>query len=360
MSTLVDRLKAYDNLTAALDSLSDEQMTALIDDAQQVHVGIGGKGVLLELGGNQVFVKKLPLTDLERLPENWMSTANVFELPAFCHYGIGSPGFGVWRELSAHTLTTRWVVSGECLNFPLMYHWRVLPCAKAGPMTLQQSEALEADVQYWEGSSAMRRILQSKHEASAQVLLFLEYIPFTLFNWLRDQLLKGKDANLQMIEKSLSHTNEFMHSHGFIHFDAHFENILTDGKQLYYSDFGLCSSTEFALSEQELVYHREHYNYDQCGTLTNLLHCIVISLFDEDRWELRLKEYLNGELGEELLKQYENGQRDQLPHEVDHMIRKYSKIALVMDKFYRDLQKVSKTTPYPNRVLQQLLDEISD
>jgi serine/threonine protein kinase len=319
MSTLADRLKTYDNLTVALASLSDEQMATLIDDAQQVHSGIGGKGILLELDGTRVFVKKVPLTDLERLPENWLSTSNVFELPAFCHYGVGSPGFGAWRELFAHIQTTKWVIRGECPNFPLMYHWRVLPCAQAEPITSQQSEALEADVQYWEGSNAMRRILQAKHKASAQVLLFLEYVPFTLLKWLGEQLLNGKGAALHMIEQNLRDTNEFMHSHGFIHFDAHFENILTDGKQLYYSDFGLCSSTEFTLSEQELEFHREHYNYDQCGTLTNLLHCIVISVFDEDRWNLRLKEYLNGELGEELLKQYENGQRGQLSHELDHM-----------------------------------------
>lgn len=49
-----------------------------------------------------MFVKRVPLTDLERRPENVRSTANLFELPLFCHYGIGGPGFGLdssegWR-----------------------------------------------------------------------------------------------------------------------------------------------------------------------------------------------------------------------------------------------------------------------
>ncbi|WP_406418196.1 hypothetical protein [Streptomyces sp. NBC_01614] len=34
------------------------------------------------------------------------STANVLRLPAYFHHGIGSPGFGAWRELAVHTMTT--------------------------------------------------------------------------------------------------------------------------------------------------------------------------------------------------------------------------------------------------------------
>ena len=47
-----------------------------------------------------------------------MSTANVFQLPPFCHYGIGSPGGGVWREVAAHTMTTNWVLAKKCGSFP--------------------------------------------------------------------------------------------------------------------------------------------------------------------------------------------------------------------------------------------------
>ncbi len=43
-----------------------------------------------------------------------------------CHYGVGSPGFGVWREFVAHSVTTQWVLTRRSDCFPLLYHWRVL------------------------------------------------------------------------------------------------------------------------------------------------------------------------------------------------------------------------------------------
>jgi hypothetical protein len=48
-----------------------------------------------------VFAKRIPLTDLERRAENVMSTANLFSLSLYCHYGVGSAGGGVWREVAA-------------------------------------------------------------------------------------------------------------------------------------------------------------------------------------------------------------------------------------------------------------------
>lgn len=92
--------------------------------------GIGGRTVLLEVDGTRVFAKQVRVTDLERRPEYVYSTVNLFGLPAFCHYGIGTiggPGFGAWRELAAHTMTTNRVVAGDYEGFRLMYHWRVIP-----------------------------------------------------------------------------------------------------------------------------------------------------------------------------------------------------------------------------------------
>ena len=97
-----------------------------------MHEGIGGKSALISIDDTSVFVKKVPLTDLEQLPQHFMSTANLFNLPLGYQYGIGSAGigsagFGAWRELAAHIMTTNWVITGECANFPIMYHWRILP-----------------------------------------------------------------------------------------------------------------------------------------------------------------------------------------------------------------------------------------
>ena len=74
--------------------------------------------------GVQVFVKKVPLTELERRSEHVMSTANLFGLPAFYQYPLGSAGFGAWRELAAHVMTTNWVLAGGYQGFPLLFGWR--------------------------------------------------------------------------------------------------------------------------------------------------------------------------------------------------------------------------------------------
>ena len=58
----------------------------------------------------------LPLTDLELQPAHRHSTANLFGLPPYYHYRIGSCGFGSWRELEAHRMTTEWVWAPSPVN----------------------------------------------------------------------------------------------------------------------------------------------------------------------------------------------------------------------------------------------------
>ena len=43
----------------------------------QLHEGIGGKSALISINDTPVFVKKVTLTDLEQLPQHFMSTANI-------------------------------------------------------------------------------------------------------------------------------------------------------------------------------------------------------------------------------------------------------------------------------------------
>jgi hypothetical protein len=78
--------------------------------------GIGGTAALLDIEGTPVFVKRVPLTDPERRPENVMSTANPFRLPTCCHYGVGSAGGGGWREVAADL--ERMVAGHEPANVP--------------------------------------------------------------------------------------------------------------------------------------------------------------------------------------------------------------------------------------------------
>jgi hypothetical protein len=99
------RVAACGDVSTALALLSDHQLGQLVDAAPTVGAGIGGTSAMLHVGDIPVFVKRIPLTELERQPHNVMSTANLFGLPTFCQYGVGSPGFGAWRELAANAIT---------------------------------------------------------------------------------------------------------------------------------------------------------------------------------------------------------------------------------------------------------------
>jgi len=46
-------------------------------DNKPMHEGIGGKSALISIDDTPILVKKVPLTDLEYLDQNFMSTANL-------------------------------------------------------------------------------------------------------------------------------------------------------------------------------------------------------------------------------------------------------------------------------------------
>ncbi|HXL94155.1 MAG TPA: hypothetical protein VN969_34920 [Streptosporangiaceae bacterium] len=146
------RLTARSDVSTTLALYSDRALREVVEAAAPAGSGIGGRSALLEVAGTRVFVKRVPLTDLERQPENSRSTANMFALPGFFHYGIGSPGFGAWRELAVHAMTTNWMLAGNYEAFPQMYHWRILPDSQ--PSLPEELADVERAVAYWGGGLA--------------------------------------------------------------------------------------------------------------------------------------------------------------------------------------------------------------
>ncbi|MEJ7689790.1 MAG: hypothetical protein WKF76_04810 [Nocardioidaceae bacterium] len=101
------------------------ELAELLDAGRTGTAGVGGSPAQVDLDGTPVFAKRIPLTDRELTHPR--STANLFDLPMFCQYGIGSPGFNAWRELAANMIVTDAGLAGETESFPLLYHWRILP-----------------------------------------------------------------------------------------------------------------------------------------------------------------------------------------------------------------------------------------
>ncbi len=346
---LSNRQKQHSQISTRISSLNDEQISDLLHKAKPLHSGYGGTSALLMIDETPVFVKKVPLTDLERQSQHSRSTANIFELPLFYQYGVGSNGFGAWRELAAHLITTNWVLSEECPNFPLLYHCRILPTAKPEPMDSKELEELDSDVQYWDNSQSIRNRLEAIRNSSAHLVLFLEYIPQTLSKWLSSRLQEGETASskaISFVEENLKTTIDFINARDFLHFDAHFNNMLTDGQLVYFSDFGLVLSSHFDLNEQEIEFLNSHRNYDRCASIASFLHNIITSLFGQDRWEMQLRNYVNGD----------RDKLEELSPAIAATIKRYAPIALVFrDEFFRSLQNKSKSTPYPATRLDSLL-----
>ncbi|GCB51917.1 protein kinase family protein [Streptomyces sp. NL15-2K] len=333
------RIGRHTDVATALSLLSDRELADLVASGTPNGSGIGGRSTLIEVDGVRVFVKRVSLTDTELLPEHVRSTANVFGLPPFFHYGIGlvaSPGLGAWRELAAHTMTTNWVLADRFAGFPLMHHWRVLPDT---PRPLPDELAdVERAVAYWGGTPQVRERIEARRTASASLTLFLEYIPHTLHDWLETRLEAGDaDAAVPLVEQGLEDVVSFLHEHELLHLDAHFKNILTDGRQLYLTDYGLSLSTHYRLTSEERDFVDRHRGYDRAYTRSYLVVWLVTDLYGywgQER-DAFIRACADGALPEGI------------PKAAADVIARHAQAATVMGEFNRRFQEESRLTPYP-------------
>ncbi|WP_405865854.1 protein kinase family protein [Streptomyces sp. NBC_00005] len=339
------RLSAHAAVSTALGLLSDRRLADAVAAAPALGSGIGGRSAELDVDGVRVFVKRVPLTELELRPENVRSTANLFGLPLFYQYGVGSAGFGAWRELAAHVMTTGWVLSGAYPGFPLLHHWRILPDA---PPTgyADAFGGVEGAVAHWEDSAAVRRRLEAIGRSSASLVLFLEHVPHTLAEWLGDH--EDAVTTEPWIEDALTRGTQFMSSRGLVHFDAHFRNLLTDGRQVYFADFGLALSSDFELARDEAEFLTDHLVYDRCYAPTHLL------------WHYLLDRVRGDVDRETFLREWSKGRRPaDCPPGIGALIDRHVRPAVVLDDFHHRLLTRSKRTPFPATDLREALNDTS-
>ncbi|MBA3602373.1 MAG: protein kinase family protein [Parachlamydiaceae bacterium] len=343
------RLFNYNKATQYLSHLTDENLSELLTTATPLGSGIGGEVLSMEVEGVPLFVKKIRLTPIEQ--QHLGSTLNLFELPSYYQYGVGSMGFGVWREISAHEMTTQWVLNGECQNFPLMYHYRALQ--RSTPPTMPTSEQLEERQRYvddWNGSSTVGIRAQAADLASADVVVFMENFPQTLYKWLKAEGDKGNltEQSIANLERELNMVTAFMKSRGFLHFDAHFHNILASNDHVYFADFGLAMSHKFDCSLEEMTFFEKHSSYDRYYVVSELVKNAIAATVHEGS-EVLLNAYLSTEK-----------MTTTLPSAVASIAERYRPIAVLMDKFFQGLRKESKSTPYPEAELSREWAKLQD
>lgn len=122
INTIESRILKYYQISNKLAHFDNNQLNKILK--KNSIKKSWGKINIATIDDFKIFIKRIPLTELEY--NNLFSTKNHYKLPTFYNYGVGSAGFGAFRELVTHIKTTNWVLSKECENFPLMYHYRIV------------------------------------------------------------------------------------------------------------------------------------------------------------------------------------------------------------------------------------------
>ena len=275
------RRQRYFKLSSQIAQLDNERLRLLFE-ASESQAG-WGRNHTLDLGGRRVFVKRLPITDVEH--GNLFSTRNLYSLPTYYNYGVGSAGFGVSRELVALIKTTNWVLDGQIETFPLMYHYRIVPFS--GERASVDRKRHQDYVDYWNGDQNIGRYMLDRAGAGHELILFMEYMPHVLHPW-----LKENPGRVGAVLDDLRATIGFLKKNGIIHFDAHFHNILTDGERPYLTDFGLALDKGYSLTEDEEAFFRAHTQYDY-GQVLSCLRYLFFNTYealpDSDKRQIRGK-----------------------------------------------------------------------
>ncbi|MFG1964804.1 hypothetical protein [Nonomuraea sp. NPDC049028] len=185
-------------------------------------------------------------------------------------------------------------------------------------------------------------------------MLFQEFIPYSLHDWLAAQLAAGRDAAVAacaMVGSRLPADVAFMNGHGLTHFDAPFGNVLTDGRRLYIADFGLATSPRFDLSARESGFLARKATHDTGYALMQLVNWLVTNIcgvaVPREGGPVRRNAYIRACAA--------GADPVGAPPAVAAVIRRYAPVAAVMNDFYGELSGVARTTPYPAEKVEGLL-----
>ncbi len=265
LSDLTQRQAGYYSLSSELSLLSDQQ---ILDRLAQADSSQGwGQNQTLTIAGQKVFVKRIPLTALEQAQA--FSTRNHYHLPIYYHYGIGSAGFGAYRELVSHLRISNWVLANQHSGFPLLYHYRIMPAQAKWRQVSPESR--QRHLQYWNQSEQIGQYLADRDQAPFEIQLFLEHIPHSLLSWFEQHQTRNLASLLNQVDQTL----EFLNQQGILHLDAHLANLLTDGEQVFISDFGLALDKRFELAADEQTFWQAHATYDRAQVISNLIHPFI-------------------------------------------------------------------------------------
>jgi hypothetical protein len=337
---IAERRERHLAIAASLGATCEEAMVAWLGASESLRSN-GSAVVTLPGDGTPLFVKLLSLTDLECEPKHWRSTANCFGLPPSYGYRIGSAGFGVRRELESHEIANRWVLTGERAQFPLMHGHRIVPIARpVFPAPVWPTP--------WGDDPAVAARHAAIEQSSHSVAVFFELFSENLLQWMRGRpgCAPSSHDDVRRLEPQLLDLVSFINERGLLHMDAHFENIVTDGEEVYLTDFGLAISDRFELSDSERAFFKRHRGFDCATVLTSLVHAIFTRHAGERDWRDAFRAFLDG-----------SGQPcDGMPDADRDFLTRRGPLWLAMGRFYERLRD-DITTEFPAEEIRRLLKE---
>lgn len=350
-----ERLQSHFKINTRLSMFSDRKLSALLSKSNLTKRS--AQNGIIDLDGQKVFVKKIPITVREL--ENAYSTKNHYRIPTWYNYGIGSYGFGAYRELAAHIKTTNWVREAQFTGFPLLHHYRILPTTERS----QNISGIENYVSYWNGSKTIERYMLDRNECTQHLVLFLEH--FTPAS----ELMTENPAKLNALFPKAIECIDFLNQNGFIHFDAHIYNWLTDGRNLYLTDFGLVLDKQFELSKSEQQFFNQHRRYDYSQVVETFGYAMMESYLalNEDQEKLVTKAleeyvdsaepYLNLVIRTALTLHETNKIR--LPSTVKKYIQRYQPVINAKNDFFKDMRFGKKASDkFPARKMANYLKQL--
>jgi hypothetical protein len=322
-------------VAAALARLTDAELSELLAAGTPLGTGIGGVTVLVQIAGTQVFVKRVPLTALESAhPRN---TSNLFGLPTFLQYGVGSPGFSAWRELSAHETTTASMLKGAPACFPLLYHSRIQPRVPAAVEDLDESDPR------WRGLPSVRARVRALEQATSSLALFLEYAPVTLPRWLAEHPF---EEAIPVVERGLLLAAQALAENGLVHLDAHPYNIVCVGDRLLLTDFGLVASAEFDLDEAERLFVQRHALHDRAYVMTQLVNWAVRAAVPGLDTPAARNAWIRSRPDD-----------GRVPPVLRDLLDRWAAVAVVLNDFYWRLHAGELQAPYPEAEIARTLGQ---
>ncbi|MEK7431684.1 MAG: hypothetical protein AABZ74_01010, partial [Cyanobacteriota bacterium] len=176
--------------------------------------------------------------------------------------------------------------------------------------------------------------------------------------------LEKNRNEIQSLVNQMQDTINFLIKKDIIHFDIHFRNIITDGKKMYLTDFGLVLDKNFDLDEKEKLLFKENLYYD-CGEFLYSVAWNLYSLYNKKSVQKKLIKY--GIIDERKLEgnfivfiknleKISNEGIIKLNRSYIDIITKYYEIIVLMSNFYGEITKNNKKdTKYSHTKLANLV-----